>query len=217
MGKGARLVKAKAEARSAVAGKSQPFDGSTGLQLEQRLAEASAQHAAISQILQVISASPGDVQPVFETIAANALRLCDARRSAIFRFDGELIHIAALRKQNTQGAEALHNAFPAPPSRSSPSRRAILTGGIVHIADILADPEYEHGDVAKAVEYRSVLSVPMLRDGEAIGTITAYRDVAKPFPDSQIELLKTFADQAVIAIVNVRLFSELEARNDDLS
>src|SRR4029453_14028251 len=110
--------------------------GSTTLSFEERLAETLEQQTATSEILRVISSSPTDVQPVFETIAANALRLCDARRSATFRFDGELIHIAALRNLNPQGAEALRNAYPAPPSRGSPSRRAILTGGIVHIVDV---------------------------------------------------------------------------------
>ena len=179
--------------------------------------EALEQQTATSEILRVISQSQTDVQPVFETIAANALRLCDARRSAIFRFDGELVHIAAIRNLTPKGAEALRNAYPVLPDRGSPSRRAILTGAIVHIADVLLDPEYRHRDVAKAVDFRSVLSVPMLRDGKPIGTITVYRDVASLFPDSQVELLKTFAEQAVIAIENVRLFTELEARNRDLT
>jgi GAF domain-containing protein len=181
------------------------------------LTEALEQQTATSEILRAISHSPTDAQPVFETIAANALRLCDARRSAIFRFDGALVHIAAIRNLNPEGAEALRNAYPAPPSRGSPSRRAILTKAIVHIADVVADPEYEHQDVAKAADFRSVLSVPMLRDDQAIGTITIYRDVARPFPDVQVELLKTFAEQAVIAIENVRLFTELETRNRALT
>ena len=179
--------------------------------------EALEQQTATSEILRVISSSPSDVQPVFDTIAANALRLCDARRSAIFRFDGNLIHLAAHRNLNPEGADALRNAYPAPPGRGSPSRRAVLTGAIVHIADVIADPEYEHRNVALAADFRSVLSVPMLRDGCPIGAITVYRDVATRFPDTQVELLKTFADQAVIAIENVRLFTELEVRNRDLT
>ncbi len=178
--------------------------------------DALERQTATGEILRVISSSPTDVQPVFETIAANALRLCDARRSAIFRFDGELVHIAAICNVNPEGAELLRRAYPAVPDRGSPSRRAILTRDIVHISDVLSDPEYKHRDVAKAADFRSVLSVPMLRDGQAIGTITVYRDVASPFPDTQVALLKAFADQAVIAVENVRLFNELEVRNADL-
>src|SRR6266478_7470203 len=83
--------------------------------------------------------------------------------------------------------------------------------------DIRKDPEYVYQDVAKRADFRSALSVPMLRDGEVIGTITVYRDAARPFPDAQIELLKTFADQAVIAVENVRLFNEVGSRNRDLT
>ncbi len=187
----------------------------TELEVRNRdLTEALEQQTATSEILRVISSSPTDVQPVFETIAANALRLCDAQRSAIFRFDGELIHLAAHRNLNPEGAEALRNAYPAPPSRGSPSRRAIFTGAIVHISDVIADPEYKHRNVALAADFRSVLSVPMLRDGRPIGAISVYGDVARPFPDTQVELLKTFADQAVIAIENVRLFNETKEALD---
>ena len=176
--------------------------------LQERLTAALEQQIATSEILRIISSARTDVQPVFDTIAANALRLCDARFSAIYRFDGELIHIAAFHNLDPTGAAAFHRAYPCPPSRSGSTQRAILTRSIVHIADTRDDPEYLYQDVADAADYRSVLSVPMVRDGEAIGAISVFRAAPRPFPSSQIELLKTFADQAVIAIDNVRRFHE---------
>jgi GAF domain-containing protein len=217
MERAAKPAKAKIEARPPAARKSRTADGSTGRELEKRLTETLEQQAATSEILRVISSSRTDTQPVFDTIAANALRLCDARFSAVFRFDGELIHIAAFQNLTPEGTAAFLTAYPCRPSRGGTTQRAILTRSIVHMPDIREDPEYVYQDVAQKADYRSVLSVPMLRDGEVIGTITVYRDAAKPFPDAQIELLKTFADQAVIAVENVRLFAELQARNRDLT
>jgi signal transduction histidine kinase len=179
--------------------------------------EALEQQTATSEILRVISRSQTDVQPVFETIAANALRLCDAQFSSIFRFDGKLIHIAAHHRLDPEGAAAFRDAYPSAPSRGGATHRAILSGGVAQIADVLADPEYEYHDAARSAGYRSALSVPMLRDKRPIGTISVYRDTPGAFADSQVELLKTFADQAVIAVENVRLFTELDARNRDLT
>src|SRR2546426_196886 len=189
MGRGAKPAKAKVEARLPVARKSPKADDSEGRQLEERLTEALEQQAATSEILRVISRSRNDVQPVFDTIAANALRLCDARFSAVFRFDGELIHIAAFQNLTPEGTAAFLTAYPCRPSRGGTTQRAILTRGIVHMPDIRLDPEYVYQDVATRADYRSVLSVPMLRDGEPIGTITVYHAAARPFPDSQVELL----------------------------
>jgi signal transduction histidine kinase len=172
---------------------------------------------ATSQILEVISSSPTDAQPVFESIAASALRLCDAKLCTVFRFDGKLIHLVALHAVSPEGAAAYRDAYPAPPGRSGGTHRAILTRSIVHIPDIREDPEYELQALARANDFGCVLSVPMLRDGHPIGAITVGRDVARPFSNEQIELLKTFGDQAVIAIENVRLFTELQEKNRALT
>jgi GAF domain-containing protein len=181
------------------------------------LTQALEQQTATSEILRVISQSQTDVQPVFETMAANALRLCDARFSAIFRFDGELIHLAALHNLNPEGTAAIRDAFPMPPGRSGGAARAILTRSIVHIPDVREDSEYVLQGLSQRADYRSSLSVPMLRDGQPIGAISVGKAEARPFPDEQVELLKTFADQALIAIENVRLFKELQARTGELT
>src|SRR5438105_6618425 len=217
MERAAKLAKAKIEARPPAARKSRTADGSTGRELKKRLTETLEQQAATSEILRVISSSRTDTQPVFDTIAANALRLCDARFSAIFRFDGELIHLAAFRNLAPDSTAAFPSTYPCHPSRGGTTQRAILTRSIVHMPDVLKDPEYVYQEAAERADFRSALSVPMLRDGEVIGTITVYREPARPFPAAKIEVLKTFADQAVIAIENVRLFTELEARNHELT
>jgi two-component system, NtrC family, sensor kinase len=181
------------------------------------LTEALEQQTATSEILGVISSSPTDVQPVFETIAANALRLCDATFSAVFRFDGELIHLAALYNwSDPAGADTLRRAFPMPPGRAGTVSRAVLTRAVEYVPDVREDPDYRILDVARAAAYTSSLSVPMLRGGSPIGVINVSSMVASAFSDTQIELVKTFADQAVIAVENVRLFTELESRNGEL-
>ena len=185
--------------------------------LKRSLTEASEQQTATAEILRVIPSSPNDTQPVFETIAAAALRLCNAKLCTVFRYDGKLIHLVALHQVSTEGAAAYRDAYPAPPGRAGGTHRAILTGSVVHIRDIREDPEYELQALARANDFGCVLSVPMLRHGLPIGAITVGREAGRAFPDEQMQLLKTFADQAVIAIENVRLFKELEARNRDLT
>ena len=180
------------------------------------LAESLEQQTATAEILRVISSSQTDVQPVFETIADNSLRLCDATFSTVFRFDGELVHLAALRNLDPEGAAAIRAAFPMPPGRAGASARAILTRSVVHIADVREDPEYRLQSLTEKANYRSILSVPMLRDGQPIGTITVAGPNTKLFSRKQVELLKTFADQAVIAIENVRLFTESQDKTRQL-
>ncbi len=185
--------------------------------LRPALGEALEQQTATAEILRVISRSPNDVQPVFDSIAASALRLCDAKLCTTFTFDGELIHLVASHHVTEEGAAAYRDAYPSRPGRASGTHRAILTRSIVHIPDIREDPEYELRALARANDYGCVLAVPMLRDGHPVGAITVGREAARPFPSEQIELLRTFAQQAVIAIENVRLFTELQARNRDLT
>ena len=181
------------------------------------LTETLEQQTATSEVLGVISSSPTDVQPVFDMIAESAVRLCDGQFCAVFRFDGELIHFVAHYGLTPEAVEAYRQAWPGPPNRTSAIGRAILSRGITDIPDVEADSEFNHRRVARAVKFRSVIAVPMLHTGRPVGGIAVSRSVAAPFPDKQIELLKTFADQAVIAVENVRLFQELRTRTQQLT
>src|SRR5262249_54995443 len=163
-----------------------------------------------------ISSSPTDVQPVFDAIAANAARLCDAVNGLVIRFDGELLHLAAQYNVDPERLAAVKQAYPRPPSRGALSGRAILTRDVVHVPDVSKDLEYTL-PAATTIGYRSVLAVPIMHEGVPRGTILVARDVVAPFSDAHIALIQTFADQAVIAIENVRLFKELEARNAELT
>jgi GAF domain-containing protein len=172
--------------------------------------EALERLAATSEVLQVINSSPGDLQPVFDIIAASALRLCGSTWSALLQFNGELIELAAVHNlDDFKGREVVRRSFPRQPSRTGVTDRAISTGTVTYIRDVLEISDYEHLDLVQAAAFRSVLSAPMLRKGKVVGAITVAGADANAFTDRHIDLLKTFAAQAVIAVENTRLLNEL--------
>ncbi len=181
------------------------------------LQERLEQQTATSEILRVISQSQRDVQPVFDTIASNARKLCrPGIAGEVFMFDGELLKYVAADSVSPEIVEAIRGTA-HPLSRGNAAARAILTRDVVYIQDVLEDPEYRLQSLARRVGFRSTVSVPMLRDGSPIGVVAVLGGEPAMFTERQIAMLRTFADQAVIAIENTRLFNELEARNRDLT
>jgi GAF domain-containing protein len=177
-----------------------------------QLTEALSQQTATGEILRVISRSPTDVQPVFEAIAAAALALCRATATNVLTYDGKLLHLAARATALPENIDAALAIFPRPAGTDTVAGQAILGRGVAVIPDVSKGPEYFAQHVARLSGSRSLMSVPLMREGTPIGAISIGRPETGPVPDQQIALLQTFADQAVIAIENVRLFKELQEK-----
>jgi len=179
------------------------------------LTESLEQQTATSEVLKVISRSAFDLQPVFDAMAENAVKLCEAERAFIFRFDGELLRSVATYNVGPETREFV-DRNPIALGQHSISARAALERRTVQVADVQADPNYAYA-MRDIRPIRTVLAVPMLKDDELVGTITIYRLEVNPFTDKQIALVETFAAQAVIAIENTRLLNELRERTTDLT
>src|SRR5262245_42994631 len=175
--------------------------------------EALDRQTATSEILRVISSSPTDVQPVFDAIAKSGTTLCDAAWGAVIGFDGQQLTLMAQHNMTPSELELVRGTYPRTPTRGRATGRAIIERRTVHVPDIREAPDYL-SPFQQALGFRTVLAVPMLRDGEPIGVLALWRREVRRFTDPQIALMETFASQAVIAIENVRLFNETKEALD---
>jgi serine phosphatase RsbU (regulator of sigma subunit) len=211
-GKGRKRVSAAARSRRS---RQRGAGAPSAARLTHELAEARLQQAATAGVLKVISRSAFDLAHVLEFLLDSAARLCGAKHGGVFRATEDEARVVAGYNLPPGRLEAWQQ-IPIRPGRGTATARALLERSTVHILDIASDPEYEIHDPQLVGGMRTTLAVPVLRDGRPLGIIALWKDVVEPFGEQQIELVTTFADQAVIAIENVRLFEEVESSRAEL-